>query len=162
MSNPVQPSVLPIWTEGNTAVRTQPTDGEQFAGFVPNFRPPASWHNWLFGIMSDWIAWLNFVSSPVGQTQTATTAPASPVGNPIRTFFGNPVGGSFAVALASAAANAGMLCAFKNISATNTLTVTVQTGNALEGVTNGTTVLNPGESVILASDGVSGFWQVNS
>lgn len=62
MPIPTQPGVLPIWTQGNTGVRTQPTNGEQFAGFVPNFRPPASWHNWLFGIMSDWIAWLNYIT----------------------------------------------------------------------------------------------------
>ena len=60
MPNPTVPSVLPVWTQGNNSVRTQPTNGEQFTGFTPNFRPPAGWHNWLFGIMSDWIEYLAF------------------------------------------------------------------------------------------------------
>jgi hypothetical protein len=62
MPTPTQPGVLPIWTQGNNAVRQQPTNGEQFTGFYPSFRPPAGWHNWLFGIMSDWIVWLNYVT----------------------------------------------------------------------------------------------------
>lgn len=62
MPAPTRPPVIPIWTVGNTGARTQPTNGEQFAGFVPNFRPPGSWHNWLFGEMSDWIAWLDYAT----------------------------------------------------------------------------------------------------
>jgi len=66
MSNPTQPNVLPAWTQGNNSVRQQPTDGEQLTGFTPNFRPPSGWHNWLFGILSDWIAWLNFITANPG------------------------------------------------------------------------------------------------
>jgi hypothetical protein len=57
----IKPSALPIWTQGNTGARTQPTDGEQFAGFVQNQRPDPTWHNWLWGIMSDWIEWFDFI-----------------------------------------------------------------------------------------------------
>src|SRR5579875_447070 len=63
MSNPTRPSAYPIWTQGNNSARQQPTNGEQLTGFVPNFRPPSGWHNWLFGIMSDWIAWLDFITA---------------------------------------------------------------------------------------------------
>jgi hypothetical protein len=62
MPTPTIPPVLPIWTVGNSGVRQQPTNGEQFTGFYPSFRPPSGWHNWLFGIMCDWIAWLNYVT----------------------------------------------------------------------------------------------------
>lgn len=63
MSNPTRPGVIPIWTQGNNSVRTQPTNGEQFTGFTPNFRPPSEWHNWLFGEMSDWIQWFDFITN---------------------------------------------------------------------------------------------------
>jgi hypothetical protein len=63
MPAPTRPNSYPIWTQGNNAVRQQPTNGEQFTGFVPNFRPPSGWHNWLFGIVSDWIAWLDYITS---------------------------------------------------------------------------------------------------
>lgn len=70
MPNPTRPNVVPIWTQGNNSARQQPTNGEQFTGFVPDFRPPAGWHNFLFGIMSDWIEFLNFATEdgnlPVG------------------------------------------------------------------------------------------------
>jgi hypothetical protein len=65
MPSPTEPSVVPIWTAGNNAARTQPTNGQQFTGFTPNFRPPSSWHNWLFGIFSDWIAWFKFILDDV-------------------------------------------------------------------------------------------------
>lgn len=77
MPSPTRPGVVPIWTVGNTPARTQPTNGEQFAGFSPNFRPPAEWHNWLFGEMSDWIAWLDFATQGNG--------PVSNVGHNILT-----------------------------------------------------------------------------
>lgn len=76
---PSRPPVVPIWTVGNAGARTQPTDGEQFTGFVPNFRPPSKWHNWLFGEMSDWIAWLDYV------TTTPSAFPVSNVGHNILT-----------------------------------------------------------------------------
>lgn len=63
MPTPIKPNVLPLWTQGNTAARTQPTEGEQFAGFGPNQRPDPKWHNWLWGNMSDWLAWLDYVTS---------------------------------------------------------------------------------------------------
>lgn len=62
MPSPTRPVVVPIWTQGNNAVRQQPTNGEQFTGFTPDFRPPAGWHNWLFGIFSDWVEWLDFTT----------------------------------------------------------------------------------------------------
>jgi hypothetical protein len=62
MPSPTRPVAYPIWTQGNTPARQQPTNGEQFSGFPPNFRPPSGWHNWLFGIMSDWIAWLDYIT----------------------------------------------------------------------------------------------------
>lgn len=79
MPNPTRPNVEPIWTQGNNAARQQPTNGEQFTGFTPNFRPPAGWHNWLFGIMSDWIAWLDFI------TNMPSNFPVSNVGHVILT-----------------------------------------------------------------------------
>lgn len=79
MPSPTRPPVVPIWTVGNSGARTQPTNGEQFTGFTANFRPPASWHNWLFGEMSDWIAWLDFVTS------NASNFPVSNAGHNVAT-----------------------------------------------------------------------------
>ena len=84
MPNPTRPNSYPLWTQGNNAVRQQPTNGEQFTGFTPNFRPPSGWHNWLFGIVSDWISWLDFVTTggalPISNVShnilTGTTAQA--------------------------------------------------------------------------------------
>lgn len=69
MPAPTRPGVLPIWTVGNSGVRQQPTNGEQFTGFFPNFRPPAGWHNWLFGVTSDWLAWLDYSTQSLGAYQ---------------------------------------------------------------------------------------------
>lgn len=63
MTTPIRPSAYPVWTQGNNSQRIQPTGGEQFSGFSQNQRPNPLWHNWLWGIMSDWIAWLDFITS---------------------------------------------------------------------------------------------------
>lgn len=157
MPNPTQPSVLPIWTQGNNSARTQPSNGEQFTGFYPNFRPPSGWHNWLFGIFSDWIVWFNFITSPANKTLVATTATA--LGSPVSTFMGNPdTSGSFPATLPSAAANAGYKVAIVNIGLTNSMTVVMTTGDYLQGTLNGTKTLGPGEVLTLASDGTAGYW----
>ena len=79
MPNPTRPNVTPIWTVGNTPQRTQPTNGEQFAGFSMNQRPDPKWHNWLWGIMSDWIAWFDFI------TNNVANLPVSNVGHHVAT-----------------------------------------------------------------------------
>jgi hypothetical protein len=71
MPNPTRPSQYPLWTQGNNSVRTQPTNGEQLTGFVPNQRPASTLHNWLFGIFSDWIAWLDFATQGGGPVSNA-------------------------------------------------------------------------------------------
>ncbi len=158
MPSPTRPAVIPIWTVGNLPARVQPTDGEQTTGFVANFRPPAKWHNWLFGEMSDWIAWLDFITNPSVSTTivpTANTVLAFPIG----LCLGNPVGGGFNVTFPTASANSGYKCSIKNISATNNLTVLVHAGDKLEGVTNGTATIPPGESYNFGCDGTTGYWQ---
>lgn len=77
MPAPTRPGVIPAWTVGNNAARQQPTNGEQLTGFVPSFRPPAGWHNWLFGVFSDWIDWLDYATQGNG--------PVSNVGHNIMT-----------------------------------------------------------------------------
>lgn len=39
--------------------KVEPTSGEKSAGFVPDFRPPAEWHNWMFGNVDDWVKYLD-------------------------------------------------------------------------------------------------------
>lgn len=52
----VRPSTTPYW--GGTQV--EPTTPQKTTGFVPNFRPPAEWHNFLFGDIYSWIAWFDY------------------------------------------------------------------------------------------------------
>lgn len=75
MTTPIRPSVLPAWTVGNNAQRTVPTSGEQLAGFSPNQRPDPKIHNWLWGSMSDWLAWLDYI------TQNTSNFPVSNAGH---------------------------------------------------------------------------------
>lgn len=58
MPTPVRPSTTPFW--GGTQV--EPTTPQKTTGFVPNFRPPAEWHNFLFGDMYSWILWLDYIT----------------------------------------------------------------------------------------------------
>lgn len=159
MPNPTQPGVLPIWTQGNNSVRTQPTDGEQFTGFTANFRPPSSWHNWLFGVFSDWISWLNFIASP--GTQTIKGSAAVTLGFPVQQYLGDPTSAAYTVTLPSAASSLGYCPVIKNIGTANNLMVAIQTDDYLEGVVNGSVALAPGNSLRFCSDGVTGFWEVN-
>lgn len=39
--------------------KVEPTGGEKSAGFAPDFRPPAEWHNWMFGNVDDWVKYLD-------------------------------------------------------------------------------------------------------
>lgn len=63
--NTVRPSERLAWTQGNPGVQTEPTDPQKFGGFVPNFRPPSQWHNWMFGNVSDWIDYLDYITNSV-------------------------------------------------------------------------------------------------
>lgn len=158
MPNPTQPGVLPIWTQGNTGVRTQPSNGEQFAGFVPDFRPPSSWHNWLFGIFSDWIAWLNFITSP--SNFIVVSAAAVTLQYPNQAYLGDSTLGSYN-ATCPAPTTIGFLCAVKNRGSANVINIIVPSGAYLEGTLNGSVAVGPGECVTIAGDGVTGFWQIN-
>lgn len=51
----------PDWAT-DTSQRVEPTSPQKVSGFAPNFRPPAQWHNYLFGILSDWIRWLDLIT----------------------------------------------------------------------------------------------------
>lgn len=39
--------------------RTVPTAPQKAAGFVASDKPPASWANWLWGVLGDWTTYLN-------------------------------------------------------------------------------------------------------
>jgi len=40
-------------------IQVQPTSPQKTTGFTPNFRPPAQWHNWMFGNADAWIKYLD-------------------------------------------------------------------------------------------------------
>ncbi len=52
-----RPSVYPDWATSGT--RTNPGSPAIAQGYVPDFVPPAEWHNWQFGYAGDWIRWLD-------------------------------------------------------------------------------------------------------
>jgi len=65
---PEKPTTVSTWaTDGGT--RLEPTVGEKAAGFAVDDRPPARWINFLWGLLSDWI---KFLDDPVG---TGSAAP---------------------------------------------------------------------------------------
>lgn len=160
MSNPTRPGVLPIWTQGNSGVRVQPTDGEQFTGFVPNFRPPSTWHNWLFGVFSDWIEWLDFISNPANTGEPPQTA-AFAFAKPQSDYLCKVTSGSYAGTLPAASSVVGLSFLVKNISigSGNSVIVTPQSGDSIEGGTAGATLsVGAGDVRRLTSDGVNGWW----
>lgn len=60
MPNPTRPSVYPDWAL--TGTRSNPGGPATNTGFLPEFIPPAEWHNFLFGYMGDWVRWLDFAN----------------------------------------------------------------------------------------------------
>lgn len=65
---PEKPTTVGSWaTTGGT--RLEPSPGQKAAGFVINDRPPARWINFLWGLLFDWI---DFLDDPVG---TGSAAP---------------------------------------------------------------------------------------
>ena len=82
MPTPTKPTLYPKWTTNNTAVRTEPNNTEKNDGFSLGFVPPAEWHNFLFGIISDWVDYLDYVTA---QAQSAASLSASNVGHNIAT-----------------------------------------------------------------------------
>jgi len=152
---------MPIWTVGNTPARTQPTDGEQFSGFSPNQRPSAYWHNWLWGVMSDWLAWFDYVI----QTGQSPMSVATPTGvyvaaNPVTKIIANPAGGAFNITLPSAALNLGYQLTIKNVfGGSNNVTVLPSGSDLLEGQSS--IVLAPGDAITLCSDGVNKYHSFN-
>jgi len=62
MPTPTRPSTYPAWTQGNPPARVEPSGSQKLAGFYAGERPPAEWHNFLFGISSDWIEWLDYIT----------------------------------------------------------------------------------------------------
>lgn len=64
-----RPSTTPDWASdtsypagsdpwSGTPTRVEPDPADRAKGLVPGTRPPAQWLNWIFGGVSDWIAYL--------------------------------------------------------------------------------------------------------
>lgn len=60
MPAPTRPSTYPDWAL--TGTRSNPGGSAINTGYTPDFIPPASWHNWQFGFLGDWVRWLDYVT----------------------------------------------------------------------------------------------------
>lgn len=92
-----QPATLPTWaTTGGT--RVAPTGPEQSAGFSAGFKPPAEYHNWLFGELCDWAAYLkvldtdpHFLGAAYAWTNSHSFAVRPALSAPVARSTGLPV-----------------------------------------------------------------------
>ncbi len=97
-----KPTVVPTWATGG--IRTTPSGGQQASGFANGDRPPAGWLNWLFGYLTDWIAYLNApAGTGSGAGLTATGGPTNGTG-----LVGGGVGSGAGVAGVGGATGSGV------------------------------------------------------
>lgn len=165
MAIPVQPATLPSWTSGNLAARLPaPNGSEQESGFMQDFVPPASWHNWLFGWLCDWVIWLQAIAQPSSYGPPVITS-AVAISLPQRDYLCNPSGGSFPASLPTAASAAGESFLVKNIAvgSANVVALTPYSGDSIEGDVAGA-ALNVAALDVrrLTSDGNTGWWLTNT
>src|SRR5690606_38031427 len=53
-----RPTRVPEWATGEDADIVEPPAGKKAPGWVQGEKPPAGFFNWLFSLLTQWIAWL--------------------------------------------------------------------------------------------------------
>src|SRR5690606_19115525 len=53
-----RPTQVPEWGTGEDADIVEPPAGKKAQGWVQGEKPPAGFFNWLFSLLTRWIAWL--------------------------------------------------------------------------------------------------------
>jgi hypothetical protein len=155
---PSKPTEYLNWNPTETNV-IDPPSGLKSTGWLPETQPPSQYTNWQINLIDQWIQWLN-VEFPGGTTEIVTSNTL--LDNTIAVCLGNPATGSFNVTLPLAAASVNYDPSIKNIAigSGNTVTVLPSGSDMIEG--QASVVLTGGDSIILASDGISGYWQLGT
>ncbi len=155
-----QPSTFLFWDTNLANILTPPAAYLE-NGYIPGQAYPCEYDNYVIWLLDQWIQFLQQqVSSNGGQTtvttsQTLTTTYVS--------WFFNPSGGNLIATLPNSIGVPGQLWRVKNVSFGGSKTVTVVLNlntDKLEGTLNGTAVLNPGEILIVQSDGAGNYYQM--
>lgn len=160
MANPTRPAIFPEWF----GTQVQPTHSEAETGFIADFRPPAEWHNWLFGQLYLWVLWLDFISNP-GSIGEPVESSAFNFAIPQTDYLCNVSAASFAGTLPLASSVPGQSFLAKNISygSANVMHMTPQSADSIEGGTAGAVLdLNAGDVRRVTSDGINGWWLTNT
>lgn len=152
-----KPSEYLTWNPSLSNV-LEPPSGLKSTGWTPGEEPPAQYTNWQINLIDQWIQWLDQQTS--SNTVVITTSTSITQQNKV--VLANSSGGAFNVTLPLAASSVGFATSIANIGlgSGNNITILPSGSDTIQG--DASTVLEPGQSVSLASDGSGNYWQLGA